>query len=1202
MFKSFSPSSKKVLAVAYIFFVVTIMLASVIGEPGLFSNNNFPNRQANPTDPVSGLQSGTGIFEITFSETGLNNSNSNGYYGAEWAVHLVGTSYDLIKHSSSRLITFNVSAGSYTYAVIKEFGYGVTPETGSISVSNANVQVIVTFVPKLFYVTFVESGLPSSSSAGSYPSEWNVNLSGVVKYSNSSTITYLEQNGSYSYSISSSGSYVPSPASSKVVVNGSDQNVPVVFTKNLLQVTFYESGLPLSPIGIEWSVTIKNSSHNINLTENSFASSLVMTVPNGLYSYSVTSPSTYYASPAQGRVNVSSENYFIPISFHRSLFLVTFEESGLPQNGSSPGSAPSVWSVVITNDTSGQSMSVLNQGVNLSVSLKDGTYAYRIVPVSGFTSTPSYGTLTVDNAYYLIKVIFKSTLVHMVFKEKGLFNNTLQNPGFGSYGTYWQVKLVNTTSSSYMVEGSDSSNITFWAQPGTYSYTVAAVSGFTIGANASGSLSVPAGYKQVNVSFVLSAPLAPQAGGKTINITFSEHGLIAGTVWSVALSNSSKNSTEASLYTGNITFTVPNGTYYYRMLDVGYMHPAVASGVFAGTGKLSYNIPVYFENVSSNLVVSQTGLPSLQPWSITIKNANNRTQQFTVPYGLLSIPLENGTYYYHVETSGTFASLNNLSGSFVINGTEVGLNLSFSTFYHAVKINEFGLSRGTTWSFAILGENGTSISYTSNFGTFSANLPNGTYLLRFVQSGNMTPFPSSVYFVVTGSSVLVENVTFTQDLEQVSFIENGLPLGTSWSVTLGGMTQVSTLGAITFTVPQGTYDYRILSVGNMMPSPYSSAVFVSTFAQTINVAFHSQVFPVEIHESGLPNGTTWSISLNDQTLTSSGATITTYLPNGSYFYSFVGQGYYIPLQPDGFVNVSASSVTINVEFEAFLFDATFAETGLPANTTWTFSLYGFNGITETITTNNTSYTLLVPNGTYVYQVQMVDQYIPLPSVSSVKVAGSEISVQIVFKIYRYLLTFNENNLPAGTLWHVNLTSGTGQKFSNSSTGNQITFNLTNETYSYTFSSANKTWANETVGSVTINGAPVSITANFTELRYKVSIEETGLNKNTNWGITLDGSTYSTNNTSIVVLLTNGTYTFTVNSVGGYNETPSSGKIIVSGSSLTTRVSYTLIVHIINGTQPKTGQYNTFIVLGTLVGIGVIGLGIITVLYYQRKKT
>ena len=88
------------------------------------------------------------------------------------------------------------------------------------------------------------------------------------------------------------------------------------------------------------------------------------------------------------------------------------------KNGSSPGSAPSVWSVVITNDTSGQSMSVLNQGVNLSVSLRDGTYAYRIVPVSGFTSTPSYGTLTVDNAYYLIKVIFKSTLVHMVFKER----------------------------------------------------------------------------------------------------------------------------------------------------------------------------------------------------------------------------------------------------------------------------------------------------------------------------------------------------------------------------------------------------------------------------------------------------------------------------------------------------------------------------------------------------------------------------------------------------------------------------------------------------------------------------------------------------------------------------------------------------------------------------------------------------------------
>ncbi|MGC8515213.1 MAG: hypothetical protein ACP5OC_03650, partial [Thermoplasmata archaeon] len=660
MIKSFFSSSRKVLALAYIFFVVSIMLISVIGGPGLLSNNNFPNSQVRQPSSVNNLQSGTGIFEITFAESGLNNSNSNGYYGAEWAVHLVGISYDLIKHSSSRLITFNVSAGSYTYSVIKEFGYGVTPGAGSISVSNANVQVMVTFVPKLFYVTFVESGLPTASSTGAYPSEWNVNLSGVVKYSNTSTITYLEPNGTYSYSISSSGSYIPFPAASKVTVNGSDQSVRVAFIKNLFEVTFSESGLPLSPIGIEWSVTLKNSSLNIILTENSFAPTLVMTVPDGLYSYSVTSPSTYYASPESGTVNVSSENYYIPISFHRSLFLVTFEESGLPQNGSTPGSAPSVWSVILTNDTSGQSISVLNQGVNLSVSLKDGTYSYRIVPVNGFISTPSSGTLTVDNAYYLINVVFKSTLVHMVFREKGLFNNTLQNPGFGSYGTYWQVKLVNSTSNSYMVEGSDSSSITFWTHPGTYSYTVATVNGYTTSTNASGSISTSGGYKEVNVSFVLSASLTVQTGGKTINVTFSEHGLIAGTVWSVALSNSSKNSTEVSLYTGNITFTIPNGTYYYRILDVGYMHPAVASGVFVGTGQLSYNIPVYFVNASSDLVVSQTGLPAQQPWSITIKNGNNGTQQFTVPYGLFSIPLENGTYYYHVETSGTYASLNNL--------------------------------------------------------------------------------------------------------------------------------------------------------------------------------------------------------------------------------------------------------------------------------------------------------------------------------------------------------------------------------------------------------------------------------------------------------------------------------------------------------------------------------------------------------------
>ncbi len=1203
MFKSLFSRSRKILAVAYIFFVVAIMLASVVGEPGLFSNNKDLDSHIANSSHVNNSLSGSNTYVVTFVETGLNNSNSNGYYGAEWAVHLVGSSYALEKHSSSQIITFNVSAGSYTYNVMNEFGYGVTPANGIVNVSNANVQVSITFVPKLFYVTFEESGLPTTSSSGSYSSEWNVNLSGVVKYSNTSTITYLEPNGSYSYSISSSGSYTPSPAVSKVIVNGSDQNVRVAFEKNLFEVTFSESGLPLSPIGIEWSVTIKNSSLNINLMENSFGPSLVMTVPNGLYKYSVTSPSTYYASPESGIVNVSSENYFIPISFHRSLFLVTFEESGLPQNGSSLGSAPFVWSVSITNDTSGQKMSVVNQGQNLSVLLKDGTYSYAITPVKGFTSTPSSGILTVDNAYYLIKVTFKSTLVHMVFKEKGLFNSTLQNPSFASYGTYWQVKLINSSSNAYTVEGSDLNNITFWVQPGTYSYTVGTESGFTTSSNASGSISELVGYKQVNVTFVLNSVLGAQTGGKAINITFSEHGLIAGTVWSVALSNSSKNSTMETTYTGNITFTVPNGTYYYRILDIGFMHPVVASGVFTGSGSSSYTIQVYFVNASSDLVVSETGLQPQQPWSITIKNANNGTEQFTIPYGLLLIPLENGTYYYHVETSGSYASLNNISGYFEVKGSNVYLNLSFSTYYHTVKINEFGLARGTSWSFAILGENGTSISYTSNVGTSEVGLPNGTYLLRFVQSENMTTFPSTIYFVVSGSSILVENVTFSQDLEQVTFVENGLALGSMWSVTLGGITKSSTLGVITFTVPQGTYDYRLLSIGNMMPSPYSSTVFVSTFSQSINVSFRSQVYSVSIHEAGLPNGTTWSVSLNDQTFTSSNTEISTYLTNGSYFYSFVGQGYYIPLQSTGFFNLSATSVSISINFQAFLFNATFKETGLPSNMSWTFSLFGFDGISDTITTNNTSYTLLVPNGTYVYQVQIVNQYIPLPSASSIRISGSGVTVPIVFKIYRYLLTFTENNLPSGTEWGVNLTSGNGQTFSNTSQSNQISFNLTNETYTYTFISANKTWANQTFGSAIIDGAPVSITVNFTELKYKVSIEETGLNKNTKWGFTLDGASYSSNNSSISILLTNGTYSFTSNSIAGYNVTPATGKIIVSGSSITTRISYTLIVHVINGTSPaKTGQYNNLIVIGTLAGVGVIGLGIITVLYYQRKKT
>ena len=104
-------------------------------------------------------------------------------------------------------------------------------------------------------------------------------------------------------------------------------------------------------------------------------------------------------------------------------------------------------------------------------------------------------------------------------------------------------------------------------------------------------------------------------------------------------------------------------------------------------------------------------------------------------------------------------------------------------------------------------------------------------------------------------------------------------------------------------------------------------------------------------------------------------------------------------------------------------------------------------------------------------------------------------------------------------------------------------------------------------------------------------------------IELDDVTYSSNkSTNINITLTNGTYSYKVLNVTGYTVSPQIGKIVVNGANVTTSTTFALKVTVIPPPPPSTTpKYNTFIVIGTLVGIGVIGLAVITVLYYQRKK-
>ena len=80
------------------------------------------------------------------------------------------------------------------------------------------------------------------------------------------------------------------------------------------------------------------------------------------------------------------------------------------------------------------------------------------------------------------------------------------------------------------------------------------------------------------------------------------------------------------------------------------------------------------------------------------------------------------------------------------------------------------------------------------------------------QGYSSSPYTGSV--AVNGAPVS-QSIAFSEVTYTVTFSENGLLSGSSWSVTLNGKTK-SSVGNISFNMPNGTYPYSIASISGYL--------------------------------------------------------------------------------------------------------------------------------------------------------------------------------------------------------------------------------------------------------------------------------------------------------------------------------------------------------------------------------------------------
>ena len=357
-------------------------------------------------------------------------------------------------------------------------------------------------------------------------------------------------------------------------------------------------------------------------------------------------------------------------------------------------------------------------------------------------------------------------------------------------------------------------------------------------------------------------------------------------------------------------------------------------------------------------------------------------------------------------------------------------------------------------------------------------------------------------------------------------------------------------------------------------------------------------YTVTFSETGLPSGTSWSVTFNATLSSSTTSSIAYSVLDGSYTFSVGAVSGYTPAPASGPVTVNGAAQTITIVFTATppgTYLVTFTETGLPSGTSWSVT---FNAALSSSTTSSIAYS--VPDGSYTFSVGAVSGYTPAPASGPVTVNGAAQTITIVFTATppgTYLVTFTETGLPTGTSWTVTLG---GTLMSSSSTA--ILFYKGNDTYPFTVGSVSGYSSSPSSGSVVVKGGPVSEEITFTAStspppstpgtssssflglpgsdgyvllgliaglfvilivlfaarRHKepVVFTEVGLPPGTRWSVALDGSEQSAQEDGILFAVHSGTHSYVVGSPPGFTPTPASGSVEVKRDRIDVSVKFT----------------------------------------------
>lgn len=594
--------------------------------------------------------------------------------------------------------------------------------------------------------------------------------------------------------------------------------------------------------------------------------------------------------------------------------------------------------------------------------------------------------------------------VGVLFQETGLAS-----------GTSWSVTL-NASAGVGGPYTSTASSITVTLKNAVYTYTLQGVPGYTTSAW-TGTFTVSGAQTTVSVTF----------SQVKYAVSFSESRLPAGASWTV----SAGGVTNTTLAPGLNNFVEPNGTYaiFASTTTVGL---AAASGC---GGSLTVNgapvsctfafVAAPYEVQNTSAYCGSAGSPAVGPGATcstslsSVVGGDALIFEVTTSYGCTFVPAV-------VATPSLSPTPYNYSESEAFT--------TYSTTYCSWTWIYFNVPSASTetFSFAAANQNPS--------GSGSSSSPKDDYQTFLTEVRGATAVDTSSPVVTTASTGSASETLTITTLSVGDFLYSNFQQlrcgGTAtrtagWGVIPGnaGTDAANTCGNIGFTTP--TY-YQGAPQG-------TSSV---TYTASTSVAGAGRIIAlrngpgVTFWETGLPTSTTWQVTLNGTSPTSSTTpTLSLQLRNSSYTYALAGVPGYSTSTYSGSFTVNGNNPTFTVPFTQVTYPLVVTETGLLAGTSWNASIAGtiVGSTTNAITEN-------VPNGSSSFADRTVFGYSTASTTcpSTITISGAGASCGVAYTPYLYPTLAQQ----AGSYCGSGGSGGTGGNSKSFSAGQRCYTNLT----------------------------------------------------------------------------------------------------------------------------------------------------------------